>query len=94
MGRNSPLNPKDKANVFNQFFRSVFNKRIDNLSSVHPIHDLTGTPSEVLKVLVIVSVARTWADVLVIPRGPGLAPELVVSNTLDKTEPQYELFQY
>ena len=58
------------------------------------IHDLTCTPSEVLKVLVIVSAARTWADVLVIPRGPGLAPELVVSNTLDKTEPQYELFQY
>ena len=66
MGRNSPLNPKDKANVFNQFFRSVFNhpKGFDNLSSipghacdysnvlsVHPIHDLTCTPREVLKVL-------------------------------------------
>ena len=50
-------------------------------------------------VSVIVSAARTWADVLVIPRGPGLAffhptwrPELVVSSTLNKTEPQYELF--
>lgn len=56
------------------------------------IHDLTCTPSEVLKVLVIVSAARTWADVLVIPRGPGLAPELVVSNTLDKPNPNTNYF--
>ena len=53
-----------KANVFNQFFCSVFNKRIDNLSSipghgcdystvlpVHLINDLICTPSEVAKVL-------------------------------------------
>ena len=53
------LTPEDKGNVFNQFFCSVFNKRIDNLSSipgrgcdystvfpVHLINDLICTPSE------------------------------------------------
>ena len=58
------LTPEDKANVFNQFFCSVSNKRIDNLSSI-PEHgcdystvlpvrliiDLICTPSEVAKVL-------------------------------------------
>lgn len=49
--------------------------------------------------VVIVSAARTWADVLVIPRGPGLAsfhptwrPELGTLDKTDVTEPQYELF--
>ena len=57
--RSHALTPEDKANVFNQFFCSVFNKRIDTVSSipghgcdyssvlpVHLINDLICTPSE------------------------------------------------
>ena len=58
------LTPEEKANVFNQFFCSVFNDRTDNLSSTpgrgrdystvlpaYLIHDLICTPIEVAKVL-------------------------------------------
>ena len=58
------LTPEEKANVFNQFFCSVFNDRTDKQSSIpgrgrdyspvlpaHFIHDLICTPSEVAKVL-------------------------------------------
>ena len=66
------LTLEDKANVFNQFFGSVFNKRIDNLSlipghgcdystvlPVHTINDLICTPSEVAKVLKSLNVSKS-----------------------------------
>jgi len=58
------LTPEEKANVFNQFFCSVFNNTTDKLSSIpgrgriystvlpaHLIHDLICIPIEVAKVL-------------------------------------------
>ena len=58
------MSGKTSVDTLDIFFCSVFDKRIDNLSSipghacdysnvlsVHPIHDLTCTPSEVTKVL-------------------------------------------
>ena len=73
------LTPEDKANIFNQFFCSVFNERIDNLSSilghgcdystalpVHLINDLICTPSEVAKVLKSLNVNKAWT--LVVPK--------------------------
>lgn len=73
--------PEDKANVFNQFFCSVFNKRIDNLSSIpghardfstvlplHPIHDLICTPNEMAKVLKSLNVNKACGPEGISPR--------------------------
>ena len=75
------LTPGDKANVFNQFFCSVFNKRIDNLSSIpghgcdystvfplHLINDLICTPSEVAKLLKSLNVNKACGPDGVSPR--------------------------
>lgn len=64
-------------------FCSVFNKRIDNLSSipghgcdyltvlpVHLINDLICTPSEVAKVLKSVNVSKAWGFPAVAQRMP------------------------
>ena len=75
------LTPEDKANVFNQFFCSVFNKRIDNLSSipghgcdystvlpVHLINDLICTTNEVAKVPKSLNVNKSCGPDSVSPR--------------------------
>ena len=93
------LTPEDKANVFNQFFCSVFNKRIDNLSSiprcdystvslpVHLINDLICTPSEVAKVLKSLNVNKAC--------GPdGVSPRLLKECHMELAPSLTRLFNY
>ena len=75
------LTPEEKANVFNQFFCSVFNDRTDNLSSIpgrgrdystvlpaYLINDLICTPIEVAKVLKSLNVDKACGPDGVSPR--------------------------
>ena len=88
------------ANVFNQFFCSVFNKRTDNLSPtpghgcdystvlpVHTINDLICTPSEVAKVLKSLNVNKAC--------GPdGVSPRLLKECHMELAPSLTRLFNY
>ena len=94
------LTPEEKANVFNQFFCSVFNDRTDNLSStpgrgrdystVFPaylIHDLICTPIEVAKVLKSLNVNKAC--------GPdGVSPRLLNECHMELAPILARLFNY
>ena len=94
------LTPEDKADVFNQFFCSVFNNRTDKLSSIpgrgcdystvlptHLINDLICTPSEVAKVLKSLNANKAC--------GPdGVSPRLLNECQMELAPTLAKLFNY
>ena len=99
-GGTRALTPEDKANVFNQFFCSVFSKRTDILSPtpghgcdysavlpVHTINDLICTASEVAKVLKSLNVSKAC--------GPdGVSPQLLKECHMKLASSLTRLFNY